>query len=206
MTDLNKLDYEDKIKYYKSYLKKRLSKHRYHHSICVANEAKVLAKKNDYDERKAYLAGLIHDVCKEDSTKNQLELMSRCKTYIDDTEKTAKVLYHGAAGSVFIEEEFKIYDEDIQNAVRYHTVAREGMSTLEKIVYLADLVSEDRTYSDVKKYRKLAHKDLDIGMLEALKYSIKNTVNEECEIVKSTLSAYNEYIRKSKNKKLKGEM
>lgn len=201
MTDFENIDYEQRIKYFKCCLKERLSKKRYHHSVCVANEAKALAKKNDYDERKAYLAGLIHDVCKEDSTQNQLELMSRCKTYIDDTEKSARVLYHGIAGSVFIEEEFQIHDEDIQNAVRYHTVARDGMSELEKIVYLADLVSEDRTYSDVKKYRKLAHKDLDIGMLEALKYSIKSTVNEECEIVKSTLLAYNEYIRKLKSKK-----
>ncbi len=199
--DLTSLNYEDKIKYYKSCLKKRLSKERYHHSICVASEAKALAKENDFDEKKAYLAGLVHDVCKEDGTKKQLELMSRCKTYIDDVERTSKALYHAIAGSVYIEENFKITDNDIQNAVRYHTVAREGMSTLEKIVYLADLVSVDRTYSDVKKYRKLAHKNLDIGMLEALKYSIKSTVNKECEIVKSTLSAYNEYIAKLKSKK-----
>lgn len=199
--DLTSLNYEDKIKYYKSCLKKRLSKERYHHSICVASEAKALAKENDFDEKKAYLAGLVHDVCKEDGTKKQLELMSRCKTYIDDVEKTSKALYHAIAGSVYIEENFKITDNDIQNAVRYHTVAREGMSTLEKIVYLADLVSVDRTYSDVKKYRKLAHKNLDTGMLEALKYSIKSTVNKECEIVKSTLSAYNEYIAKLKSKK-----
>ena len=199
--DLTSLNYENKIKYYKSCLKKRLSKERYHHSICVASEAKTLAKENNFDEKKAYLAGLVHDVCKEDGTKKQLELMSRCKTYIDDVERTSKALYHAVAGSVYIEENFKIIDNDIQNAVRYHTVAREGMSTLEKIVYLADLVSVDRTYSDVKKYRKLAHKNLDTGMLEALKYSIKNTVNKECEIVKSTLSAYNEYIAKLKSKK-----
>ena len=204
MTDFFNLDdseFEERIKYYKSCLKERLSKNRYHHSICVANEAKALAKKNNYDEKRAYIAGLVHDVCKEDSTKKQLELMSRCKTFIDDAEMTTKALYHAVAGSVFIEEEFKITDEDIQNAVRYHTVGREGMSTLEKIVYLADLVSVDRTYGDVKKYRKLAQKSLDIGMLEALKYSIKSTVNKECKIVKSTLSAYNEYIGKLKSKK-----
>ena len=201
MTDIDKdkTDYEDKIKYYKSCLKKRLSKERYHHSICVANEARSLAGENNYDKKKAYLAGLVHDVCKEDSTKKQLELLSRCKTYIDDIEMTAKALYHAVAGSVFIEEEFQIHDEDIQNAVRYHTVGREGMSTLEKIVYLADLVSVDRTYSDVKKYRKLAHKDLDTGMLEALKYSIKSNIGKECKIVKSTLMAYNEYVTKLRN-------
>ncbi len=199
--DLDDSDFDERIKYYKSCLKKKLSKSRYHHSICVANEAKALAKKNNYDEKRAYIAGLVHDICKEDSIKKQLELMSRCKTFIDDTEMTSKALYHAVAGSVFIEEEFKIIDVDIQNAVRYHTVGREGMSTLEKIVYLADLVSVDRTYSDVKKYRKLAQKDLDIGMLEALKYSIKSTVNKECKIVKSTLSAYNEYIGKLKSKK-----
>lgn len=203
MTDFDYSLYEGKIKHYKKCLKEKLSKERYHHSICVASEAKSLARENNFDEKKAYLAGLIHDVCKEDSTKKQLELMSRCKTYIDDVERTTKALYHAVAGSVFIEEEFQIYDEDIQNAVRYHTVAREGMSTLEKIVYLADLVSVDRTYSDVKKYRKLAYKDLELGMMEALKYSIKSTVNKECEIVKSTFSAYNEYIKKLRSKKEK---
>lgn len=203
MTDFDNSVYEDKIKYYKSCLKESLSKSRYYHSICVANEAKALSEENNYDKKKAYLAGLIHDVCKEESTKKQLELMSRCKTYIDDVEMTAKSLYHAIAGSVFIEEEFQIFDTDIQNAVRYHTVGREGMSELEKIVYLADLVSADRTYSDVKKYRKIAHKDLDTGMLEALKYSIKSDVDEEHEIVKSTLSAYNEYINKLRSKKEK---
>ncbi len=194
-------DYDENIKYLKSFLKKRLSKDRYHHSICVAEEAERLAEKNGFDEKKAYLAGLVHDVCKEDGDKEQTALISRSRTYVDESEKNTKALHHAIAGSVFIEEEFGIYDEDIQNAVRYHTVAREGMSTLEKIVYLADLVSEDRTYSDVKKYRKLAHKDLNSGMLEALKYSIKSTINKEFEIVKSTLSAYNEYVGKVKNKK-----
>ena len=201
MTDFDFTDYEDKIKYYKSCLKERLSKSRYHHSLCVADEAKALAKKNNYDEKKAYLAGLIHDVCKEDSTDKQRDLMSRCQTYIDDIEQTARSLYHAIAGSVYIKEEFQILDEDIQNAVRYHTVAREGMSTLEKIIYLADVVSADRTYRDVKKYRKIIHKDLDTGMLEVLKYDIKSDVDEGHEIVKSTLSAYNEYIKKIRSKK-----
>ncbi len=205
MTEFDNLDYEDRIKYYKSCLKKSLSERRYHHSLCVADEAKALAHKNNYDEKKAYLAGLIHDVCKEDSTEKHRDLMSRCKTYIDDVEKTAKPLYHAIAGSVYIKEEFKITDEDIQNAVRYHTVARDGMSTLEKIVYLADLVSADRTYNDVKKYRKIAHKNLDTGMLEALKYSIKSSTDKEQEIVKSTLSAYNEYIKKLRSKKEKSK-
>lgn len=201
MTDFDSLTYEERIKYYKTFLKERLSKGRYHHSICVANEAKALAKENNYDEETAYIAGLLHDVCKEESTQKQLELMKKSKTFIDDVEMTTKALHHAVAGSVFIEEEFQIFNEDILNAVRYHTVGREGMSTLEKIVYLADLVSADRTYDDVKKYRKLAHKDLNSGMLEALKYSIKNHVNKECKIVKSTFLAYNEYINKLRSKK-----
>ena len=49
-----------------------------------------------------------------------------------------------------------IEDEDIINAVRYHTVARAGMSRLEQIIYLADLTSAERDYPDVERMRRLS--------------------------------------------------
>ena len=54
-------DYEE----IKSLLKTRLSKKRYNHSLNVAQQAKILAKINNFDEDKSYFAGLLHDVCKE---------------------------------------------------------------------------------------------------------------------------------------------
>lgn len=59
----------------KSFLKKRLSKKRFIHSLNVADEAYKLAGMYGEDPDKAYLAGLLHDVCKESPTAEQEELM-----------------------------------------------------------------------------------------------------------------------------------
>lgn len=56
----------DKIK---DDVRKNLSKFRYEHSIMVANEAKKLATKYNYDENKAYIAGLLHDMLLDNGFK-----------------------------------------------------------------------------------------------------------------------------------------
>ena len=49
----------------KDILKIRLSKKRYSHSLNVADAASRLADKFGGDREKCFLAGLIHDICKE---------------------------------------------------------------------------------------------------------------------------------------------
>ena len=129
-------------------LKIRLSKKRYTHSLNVADAALKLAEKYGADIEKAYLAGLVHDICKEVPTDEQLAMAQKCRQGIDETEQKIPALYHAAAGSWYGENVLHIHDEDILNAVRYHTTGRAGMSRLEECVYLADLISEDRTYKD----------------------------------------------------------
>ena len=64
------------------------------------------------------------------------------------------------AGAEYIRQQLGIEDEDIINAVRYHTVARAGMSRLEQIIYLADLTSSERDYPDVERMRRLSDRSL----------------------------------------------
>ena len=79
--------------------------------------------------------------------------------------------------------------------MRYHTVARAGMSRLEEIIYLADLVSADRTYKDVKRMRKICRNNLEEGMLEALKFQIADCISKGSLIPVSSIEAYNYYDR-----------
>ena len=67
------------------------------------------------------------------------------------------------------------------------------MSRLEEIVYIADLISADRTYKDADRMRKLAYSDLNKTMLEALKYSITDVVNKGSKLPPQTIEAYNQY-------------
>lgn len=193
-------EFQKQIKEYKKYLKDNLSKKRYEHSLNVASEAKKLAGEFGGDKEKCYLAGLLHDVSKEIDNNKHLEIINSSSLFVDEIEKNAPPLYHAISGAETVRKLFGIDDEEIILAVRYHTVAREGMSLTEEIIYLADLVSEDRDYKDVKRMRKLAHSDIDKAMLEALKFSIKDSVEKTNTIPVSTLQAYNYYAKKSKRK------
>lgn len=190
-----------KIKAYKDYLKDNLSKKRCEHSLNVAKEAVKLAEIFDGDVDKCYLAGLLHDVSKELESEKQLFYVNNSQLDVSEIEKLAPPLYHAIAGAEQIKELFEIDDEEIVLAIRYHTVARACMSKTEEIIYLADLVSEDRDYKDVKRMRKLAHTDLEKAMYEALRFSLKDSVDKGNAIPVSTLEAYNYYALKIKQRK-----
>lgn len=194
----------------KKLLENRLSKKRYIHSLNVAEEAKKLAGIYGENPDKAYFAGLVHDICKELPSCEQKKLMLLGNMNISGAELSAKQLWHGPAGAFFLKDELGIQDGDILNAVRYHTVGRGGMSRLEEIVYMADLISEDRDYKDVEKMRKLAYNDFEKAMYEAVCFSISNVVKKHSYIPECTVSLYNQYayinaVRKKAKEKKNGK-
>ena len=142
---------------------------------------------------KAYLAGLVHDICKEVPTDEQLAMAQKCRQGIDETEQKIPALYHAAAGSWYGENVLHIHDEDILNAVRYHTTGRAGMSRLEECVYLADLISEDRTYKDVGRMRRLAFEDINGAMLEAARFTLSDVIAKGSFIPENSMQTYNYY-------------
>ncbi len=180
---------------YKSFLKDNLSKKRYNHCINVANSALILARKYNANEEKCYVAGLLHDVCKEMPIDEQFEFVEKSPLKVSEIEKRSTVLYHGIAGAEFVQIEFGIYDTDIISAIRYHTVACKDMDRVSQIVYLADLISDDRDYKDVKRMRRIAEQSLDKAMLEALKFSIVDTVKKDNTVPLSTLECYNDFAK-----------
>lgn len=177
----------------KDILKIRLSKKRYTHSLNVATAAEKLADKFGADRKKCFLAGLIHDICKEIPPEEQLKMGRECIVPLSPVEEKIPALYHAAAGSWYCEHVLHIADEEILMAVRFHTAARAGMSKTEEIIYLADLISEDRSYKDVGKMRKLAFENLQKAMLEAVSFSVSDVIAKGSLIPESTTQAYNHY-------------
>ena len=178
----------------KQLLKGRLSEKRYEHSINVAEQAAQLAQIFGENQSKAYFAGLLHDICKDESKDEQLQRIVASDIIWDKKAFLQPSLWHAMSGSIFIADELKVSDKDMINAVRYHTSARAGMSTLEKIVYLADLTSAEREYKDVETVRALAHASLEKAMLYALQYILSELIAHKTPIVNDTMEAYNEYV------------
>ncbi len=177
----------------KTLLKERLSEKRYIHSLNVADECRKLAEAYDEDPDRAYFAGLVHDICKELPAEEMKRTAVDSDLSMTKAELETKALWHAVAGAGYVRDVMKINDEDIINAVRFHTVGRAGMTRLEEIVYMGDLISADRTYKDVKKFRKLAYHDLNRAMLEALIFSIESVIDKKGLIPEYTIQAYNQY-------------
>lgn len=179
---------------YKSILRERLNENRYYHSLCVADEAKRLAEKYGGDIEKCYLAGLLHDITKNSTEEEHLQIFSNFGIILSDIERNAEKLWHAMSGSAYIENILKINDEEILDAIRYHTTAKAGMSLTAKILYLADFTSKDRNYPDVNIIRALVDKSLDEAFLYALKYSIIDLTENSRAIHPDTVNAFNETV------------
>ena len=179
----------------KKYLKANLSQKRYQHSLNVAAECRKLAEKYGEDPDKAYFAGLLHDICKELPTEEQRELVLNSGYVFCREELETRSLLHAIAGAYFVKVKFGVEDIDILNSIRFHTVGRAGMTRLEEIVYLGDLISADRDYKDVDKMRKITYSSLDEAMLEAFSFSIKSVIKKGGVIPLCTVEGFNFYTR-----------
>lgn len=185
-----KTDYE----FIKGLLKQRLTEKRYIHSLAVADEAKRLALKYGGDAEKAYLAGLVHDITKNAPKEEHLNIFSSFGIMLTDIEKNAFKLWHAISGAAYIKNILKIDDEDIIDAVRYHTTAKADMSLLALILYLADFTSADRDYEDVNIIRRYVDESLEKAFIYALQYSIKDLVENGRAVHIDTVSAYNQAV------------
>lgn len=172
-------------------LKTRLTPQRLYHSICVAEKAQHLADVFGGDREKAYTAGLIHDIMRYEPAEKMIEMIEGDGQTLTESEKNITVTLHAVAGEVYLRKVLNVTDKDILSAVRYHTTGRDEMSLLEKIIYVADLTSDDREYPDVKEVRKMAENSLDKTCLRGLSFTIEDNARKCRPIHIDTVKAYN---------------
>lgn len=150
-------------------LKRRLPKRRYIHSIAVAYTAAALAMVHDVDPQEAILAGLLHDYAKNIPPEEQLEYCKKHRIELTDYERENPQIIHGKVGALMAMKKYHIRDEDVINAVINHTIGRPGMSTLEKILFVADYIEPERKpLPGIEEIRKIAFRDLDLAVFRVL--------------------------------------
>ena len=177
-------------------LKNTLRPDRYQHSKGVEAVAVELAKHHGADVVKARTAGLLHDLAKNLDKQRAWEVLETLN--VDEHIKENHGLWHGPVGAALLKEEYGVDDEDIYNAVFYHTVGRKQMSLLEKIIYVADLIEPGRDeYLDwVADCRKLAAENLDMALITVTEKTILNLFERKIPIHLSTLEVRNEAVKR----------
>lgn len=126
----------------------------------------------------ARLAAWIHDVAKGWDDDALLRYAEAHALPITHTERAVPMLLHGAVGYALAAEQLGLADPAVESACRLHTTGAPGMSTLDKIVYVGDLIEPTRAFRGLKALRREAERDLDAATLRAtdllLKYLVRN--------------------------------
>ena len=169
------------------------------HSLRVAEVAAKKAATLRIPEIKAIAAALFHDCGKNvDAGSPLLQGFALPKQW----GEVPKSVWHQFAGAYLAKTRFGIDDEDIVNAVKYHTSGRENMSELEKLIFLADMVEEERDYDVVDKIRAAFWTgETDDCLLLALKETVAYLQKSGARVYPLTLEALAYYQRKNQEKR-----
>ena len=183
-------------------LKEMLPENRLNHSINVSKCAVKLSEIYNFDIKKAKIAGLVHDCAKYFTDEQVKDYVEKFNIKLDKLEENNLALSHSVIGSYVAKEVFNIKDEEILNAIKYHTTGRENMSLLEKIIYMADLVEEGRKFPKVEELRELTFSGkLDEALLLSFNNTIKFVIDNKQLIHPRTVSARN-YILSQMNSRI----
>ncbi len=181
-------------------IKRRLSPRRYQHSLGVAKAAVRLAERYGADPEQAELAGILHDITKETDPADQLQMIRDFGIMLDTVEQSSYKLLHAISGCCLVQTAYGIRDAEVLQAIRFHTTGRAGMTLLEKVVYIADFISDERDYDGVEQMRRKAGESLEAALHEGLSYTIRDLAGRGLPIHLNTVEAFNETVYQKTNR------
>ncbi|MCT8139648.1 bis(5'-nucleosyl)-tetraphosphatase (symmetrical) YqeK [Anaerobacillus sp. CMMVII] len=176
-------------------IKGQLPEKRYIHTLGVLETAEMLAEKYGADMKKVELAAIFHDYAKYRPIE-EMKSIVREQNMGDKLLKYGKELLHAPVGAYLVKKEVGINDEDILDGIRFHTTGRPNMTLLEKIIYIADYIEPNRSFSGVDEVRLLAANNLNEALTTSISNTIQFLIKKKQPVFPDTLAAYNHLILK----------
>lgn len=175
-------------------VKNRMPEKRFIHTKGVAETATQMAKMYGEDPEKAEIAGILHDSVKyaEKEWLRSIIISENMNPLLLDFNHE---LWHAPVGSFVARTEFQITDQDILQAIEFHTTGRVGMSKLEKIIYVSDMIEPSRNFSGVELLREKAKVDLEDAMTSCIKHSISFLIEKKQPVFPDSFHCYNDLIQ-----------
>ena len=200
---------ESTLDFLRTEITKYISGKRLSHSLAVEQEAKCLGQLfslSESDIQRLRAAAILHDITKELTTDNQIRLCQKYGVPVSEDDLASPKIFHSVTGAYYAKEHYPEYvDEDIFNAILYHTTGRPEMTLSEKLIYLADYIEPTRTFDDCVKLRDYFYSEppsnlhLAKTMLMSFDMTIKNLIDENFTIHGATVKARNSILKELKN-------
>ncbi|MEH7414058.1 bis(5'-nucleosyl)-tetraphosphatase (symmetrical) YqeK [Neobacillus drentensis] len=176
-------------------VKIQLTEHRYQHTIGVMETAIRLAEKYGADAKQAEIAAIFHDYAKF-RPKAEMKEIIESQDLPQDLLLYNTELWHAPVGAYLVEKEAGVSDQDVLDAIRYHTSGRPNMTLLEKVIYLADYIEPGRHFPGVEEVREIAKENLDKALVKAIQNTILFLLKKNQTIYPETFYTYNDLIQK----------
>lgn len=160
------------------YVRNRLSKKRYSHTLRVADTAERLTSIHGLDTVRVRFAALLHDAARELEPGEYLTLADKWRIPLGEPEIENPKLLHGPVAAELASRELGVEDEEVLEAIRAHTIGSPGMGPVALAVYVSDKIEPARDYPSVGRLRELAERDLHEAAVEAFRRNRDH--NEEC--------------------------
>ena len=151
-------------------------------------EAVRLAQRWGADVEKARRAAILHDCTKYYEMEEQLKICRQYGIVLDDLEQKAVKLLHSKTGACMARYVYG-QEDDIYEAIFWHTTGKADMSLLEKILYIADYMEPTRDFPGVERLRELAGRDLDAAVLAGCEMSIAEMAERGLPVHPNTIRA-----------------
>lgn len=169
---------------------------RFEHCVRVVDMAVLL---NDelslgLDLEKVKVAAILHDYAKVLPEEEQLLLLSKYLTK-DEIEyyKDYLPVIHSILGAYLVKEDLAITDQEVLDAITYHTTGCVGMSQLAKLIFVSDATETGRTHPLANAYRTAAKLDLDYATYIITAMTIDYLRKNNMRIEKNTFKLYQYY-------------
>lgn len=174
-----------------------LPEERRKHSHRVKDLALDLADRFKANKQEVELAAILHDYAKfhsNDELKSWIIHSSLPKNLLF----YSPAIWHGPVGALMLKQKHGLVNRNVLNAIYSHTTAKENMSILDKIIYVADYTEPARSFQAVEEVREAAKKDLNLACYLILRNTIQYLIEKKHTIYPSTLYAYNELTEEVK--------
>lgn len=172
-----------------------LEPNRISHVCGCCEVARALARRYGADETDAARAAVLHDITKALDRENQLLLCKRFQVDTNPFERRHYKLLHAKTGAAIARDVFG-ENEAVCSAIRWHTSGRADMSLLEKVIYIADYVEDNRSFPGVERLREAAQTNLDVAMLLGLQMTIAALESEGKPLGRASAEAWDFYLAK----------
>lgn len=169
-----------------------LSPFRFQHSLGVMKKAGELATLYQVDVEVAKLTGLAHDIAKEMSDQELLLFAQVHNLNIDQIELANPTLLHGKVGAMIVGEKYN-FTKEMQDAICFHTTGRENMTMLDKIIYVADKI-EDNRKKVPPEVRELATQNIDVALKYFYTVAIEKAIHKDKLLHPLTIEARNSLL------------